>query len=291
MESSRPVIILGAARSGTKFLRDTLAASRSLAKTPYDLNFIWRTDNESYRSDDLPVDLCSEATAGKIRSGLQHAAGIRAGDQRRLLEKTVSNTLRVGFVARVFPNADFVHIIRDGRDVVASSVLQWTKPADFRYLAKKLRTFPLRNYRYALWFVANRLKLRAKSDAPAIWGVRYPDIDADASELPVPVICGRQWVASVAGVQQAREEDPTLRIRSVRYEDLIRSADELVSLVRWLGLPDEQTILDRYSATIRAGSRRNWQDVVSEDQVEAVLGEIGPMLASLGYTSHRHSPD
>ena len=38
----RVVIVLGAARSGTKMLRDAIAANNGGFKVPYDINYVWR---------------------------------------------------------------------------------------------------------------------------------------------------------------------------------------------------------------------------------------------------------
>ena len=49
-----------------QIVRDARDA-RDVAATPYDLNFIWRTNNESHPSDALPADLCDSATARRHR--------------------------------------------------------------------------------------------------------------------------------------------------------------------------------------------------------------------------------
>jgi len=282
--SSRPIVILGAARSGTKFLRNTLAASESVAATPYDLNYVWRSGNESHPDDALPPSLCGDKTRSRIRAELRKAAGMGGMDDgKRLLEKTVSNTLRLPFVARVLPNADFVHIIRDGREVVASSIAQWQSGTDWRYLLRKARSFPLSNYKYALWYLGNRMRTGSRSRETAIWGVRYPGIEVDASSLPIAAVCARQWVASVSSVQEARAVDDTLRYREIRYEDLIASDSALIELVRWLELPDETRILEQYRRTLRTRIGRSWDQAVSDESKVAVLREIEPMLRTLDY--------
>ena len=48
------------------------------------------------------------------------------GPRDRVVEKSVSNTLRVRFVDAVFPDAQYVVIVRDGRDVAASARAQWS---------------------------------------------------------------------------------------------------------------------------------------------------------------------
>jgi hypothetical protein len=45
---SRPVIILGAARSGTKYLRDILATAPNAARVTYGINYIRRYGSEDH---------------------------------------------------------------------------------------------------------------------------------------------------------------------------------------------------------------------------------------------------
>ncbi len=66
-----------------------------------------------------------------------------AGSPPSVIEKTVGNTLRVPYVASVLPDATFVHLVRNGIDVAESTMRQWREPADYRYLARKVRHFPL----------------------------------------------------------------------------------------------------------------------------------------------------
>jgi hypothetical protein len=49
------VFVIGAARSGTKFLRDVIGASPYAAVVPYDVNYVWRGGNEGFPDDALPA--------------------------------------------------------------------------------------------------------------------------------------------------------------------------------------------------------------------------------------------
>jgi hypothetical protein len=281
----RPIIILGAARSGTRFLRDTLGASSEISIVPYDVNYIWRTGNEACRHDEMSPDLCSEALAARIRKELYRAAR-KSGTRTtgRLLEKTVSNTLRVEFVSRVFPDADLVHLIRDGREVVASSLRQWGLPIDHSYLLGKLRAFSVRNYRYAFWYAVNRIRGTTGQDGRvAIWGVRYAGIEEDLRTQSLAEVCARQWLASVTSVREAAARLPGIRLREIRYESLLESPRALKELAGWLGLQDIDPVIRRYSDTLRPHAGEPWNRQLDPRDASAVSGIIGPLQAELGY--------
>ncbi|MFO7608153.1 MAG: sulfotransferase, partial [Candidatus Krumholzibacteriia bacterium] len=119
-----PVVIIGAARSGTKILRSMLAAHPSLSAVPFDINYVWMARHQGRRDDELVAADATPAACRFIREYL----GNFAAPGTRVVEKTVGNTLRVPFVDRVFPDAVYIHLVRDGRDVAASARVQWRKP-------------------------------------------------------------------------------------------------------------------------------------------------------------------
>jgi len=69
----------------------------------------------------------------------------KAYDTDWVLEKTCANSLRVGFVDEIFPDAKYIHIVRDGRDLACSAGERWTAKSDLLYIFKKLRFVPARD--------------------------------------------------------------------------------------------------------------------------------------------------
>ena len=57
MTDAAPIILIGAARSGTKFLRDVLASAVGVKSVPYDVNYIWRHGSPNYGHDVLDLSL------------------------------------------------------------------------------------------------------------------------------------------------------------------------------------------------------------------------------------------
>ena len=161
-----PVFILGAARSGTKFIRDVLAAPNHVCQTPFDSNHVWRIGNARAPDDLLLPEGLSSRTAAVIRRALWKLAapGQTSNADQILLEKTVSNALRPDFVERVFPDARYIVLIRDGRDAIESTYRMWQAPPDSGGLKRKLASLPIQATPYALWYGLNLIggKLRGR---------------------------------------------------------------------------------------------------------------------------------
>jgi hypothetical protein len=282
MAESSPIILIGAARSGTKFLRDVLASGANTAAVPYDVNYVWRYGAEE-TDDVLDPEGLTETRKRFIRDALRSQAKARAGDI--LIEKTVANTLRVPFVEALFPQSRYVHLIRDGRDVTESAMRQWRNPPDWSALARKLRQVPVRNLGYVTWFGWNFVKgLLSGRKGGKIWGPRFPGIEAFAEEQPLARVCARQWLESYtrASVELPKLANAGSRVFTIRYEDLIRDETALSALVDKLGLADKDAILSTFQKSLRPNEAEIWRKLPPEDQ--AILDEVlTPTLIDLGY--------
>ena len=280
-EIQRPIIIIGAARSGTKFLRDILASGSKTAVVPYDVNYVWRS-GVSWESDDLldPKAL----TQNRQRFIRKSLAGIaRLKTDERLIEKTVANTLRVPFVEAVFPDAVYVHLIRDGKDVTESAMRQWKAPPNWRNLLKKLREMPLRNLDYVVWFGFNTLRGMVRGNKGGdVWGPRYAGISDDTANRPLVEVCALQWKFCVETALSDLASIPSDRVFEIRYEDLVNNPIALTDLVDKLGLPDKDVILTKYKTlvnpTIGTGNSR-----LSKEDNASMQTILEPTLTKLGY--------
>lgn len=259
MADFRYVFLIGAARSGTKFLRDTLAASDDVAEVPYDINYVWRHGNEHRTHDELSPSDLDNKTARHIRKSVTRLAlKDTASPAKIILEKTVSNTLRMETIRRVFPEAEFIHLERDGLDVVESSFRQWTMPSNRGYLIQKLRYFPIREWRYGLWFARNAL---APNDEPPIWGPRYKGIAGDLRTRGTAQTCALQWKASVTSARRASRKEDTI---TIRYGDLPTEIELLTDRLR---LSDAESVLNAFRLSF--SEVRSWPGAIPERDRES----------------------
>lgn len=275
-----PIIILGAARSGTRFLRDVLAAAPACRAVPWDANFLWRGPARWSDSDRIDPARLDPRQRRALRRHLARLAGLGPGEV--LVEKTVSNTLRVPLVAAVFPKARFVHLIRDGRAVSASALGQWQTPQDWSRLAAKLARLPPAHLDYALWQGLNLLAGRCFGRRGGrVWGPRYPGIAQDLRRLPLAAVCARQWRHCLSHARQDLAHLPPAQVFELRYETLITDPVAIEVLARGLGL-DPAPVLAAWRAAVQPRPSDHWSRLGPEDRA-AIMAEVGPLLESLGY--------
>jgi hypothetical protein len=277
-----PLIVIGAARSGTKFVRDVLSTSSEFARVPYDVNFVWRSSQPALSHDQLDPAHLTASQAGQIRTMLDRVSRRKPG--QRLIEKTVSNTLRIPFVCAVYPDAQFIHLIRDGRAVAESSMRMWTAPPDKRQLLKKLHNLPLSYWRYPTWFVVNYLRGRALGRSGGrVWGPRYPGIDSDIESLPIERIVSRQWTSCVEAATRDLAALPAGRVFEVRYEDLVANPEVLDQLCQFARVANPTAVKSKFSEVVDRTATDKWRAVLTQGQVEAIGHEQSEMLEKFGY--------
>lgn len=132
MPEYQPVILIGAPRSGTNMLRDVITRIEGVGTWPCDeVNYVWRHGNRGHFSDELSPVLAKPEVRKFIRGQFNKVA--RRFQLRYVVEKTCANSLRVGFIDRIFPEARYIYLVRDGRDTTASAMKRWKAPLNLPY--------------------------------------------------------------------------------------------------------------------------------------------------------------
>ena len=133
----RPLIILAAPRSGSTLLFETLAASTQLCTVGGEGHLLFEGQPElqpgaaGVESNRLVAAHCTDDIANRIyaaiESQLVDAADqpVRSAAGLRFLEKTPKNALRLPFLERLFPDAQFLFLWRDPRENIASIIEAW----------------------------------------------------------------------------------------------------------------------------------------------------------------------
>ena len=121
-----PIVLGGCGRSGTTLLRMMLDSHRRICCGPESSLFRRRALDADALADRFGFP--REAVRGIYAASRSRPAFIegfaalcmRQAGKQRWAEKTPRNISRIGEVFRCFPEARFIHVLRDGRDVACS---------------------------------------------------------------------------------------------------------------------------------------------------------------------------
>jgi len=175
-------------------------------------------------------------------------------------EKTPTHALMMPQIARLFPDARFVHIIRDGRDVVVSLRGLSIDPGSVEATA-------------AMW---RDHILRARAQAPSLQHYREVRYDALVSdpERVLRELCAYLELSFEAGMLRAHERTAE------------RDA-ELTALRERAGRPLTPDELDKWAGftrrppdPTRAG---RWREALTPDEARRFEEVAGDLLETLGY--------
>jgi len=305
-----PVFVLGAPRSATTLLVQTLARS-SLLWTPgresqHVFEGPYHPSRIGWRSNALGAEDLTPGNAALLKAGLLRrmqpgtvwrrrdarrdgepgsrtplarivytAARVRSILKRRfgsvrLLEKTPNNCLRIPFLRALFPDAKFVFLRRDGRPNISSLMDGWKLEGQFESYEPPL---PLRIAGYA----------------GTKWCFLLPPHWRELVDQPLEVVCAEQWKAAMEAVLA---ELPRLRtdgaVCEVSYEELTGSPrSTLTRVLAFLGLPAEEGVVPREDRLPVINARTppdpdKWKRHNGE-AVTRILPRIAAVQRALGY--------
>lgn len=271
-----PVIIVGAARSGTNMLRDVLAALPGFGTWPCDeINYIWKHGNLSEPSDELSAGDARPEVRRYIRKAFRRIAERRGIE--RVVEKTCANSLRVPFVDAVVPEAFYIHIVRDGYAATASAMKRWTADLDLPYIVRKARYVPPGDLPfYAVRYLRDRLhRLRSGERRLAFWGPRFKGFREAAATCSLAELCALQWRRSVERATADLGRLPPERVVTVHYEDFVVDPErELARMCAFLDVPLVAVDLPAMTRHISAGGvgrGRNELDEVEMKRIQPII--------------------
>jgi hypothetical protein len=177
----RIAFLTGCARSGTSILGEVLGAHAGV-EYRHEAHHIWaKARPEPQGSHQLTQAAATPEVARDLRRRLRPERA-----DALLIEKNPRSMLRVPFIRVVFPEARFIHIVRDGRDVACSLMpgvggAEWRhlKPANWQALFAEQQGISRCAW---LWRTALEVALTDLEGVPHLT-VRYEDLVRDPEEV------------------------------------------------------------------------------------------------------------
>ncbi len=257
-----PVFIIGAPRSGTTFLGDCIAElleisyffepviTKAAVRTVYTKEWSYRKASWIYR---------------QIYSWLLR---IQLDADLRFCEKTPGNCFILPFFLKTFPQAKFIHIIRDGRDAAIS-------------LANKP------------WYqMAMNGEYRREADGYLFGSGRRFWVESDRVEEYENTTdrhrCIWLWRRYVEEAKRGCEQVPQDQLLEIRYEELVSdpvsNAEAILNFLDIIDTESRQVFIDTVHGRARIDSIDRWKSELTESEKNTLYKEAGNLLEALGYS-------
>lgn len=270
-----PIFIIGVPRSGTTLLRTLLDShpniscgpeSPWLACMPLSIKKIYefmRDDNLGFcKSYNMGTDSLKPVFAKLIEDIYLEYAFSRG--KYRWAEKTPDHSLNIPFLSEIFPEASFIHIVRDGRDVACSTT----------FLDEEKK-------KISSWHSQN--------------------ISLSATEIVPNTVenAATRWVRWLDVIERDIE---SVKHYILRYEDLVKDPEsEIEGLLRFLGEPYHRQFLEYASEThdfpdwewgshdvskmnkITHTQIGRWKEEIDQYELKTIESITGEKLKKYGY--------
>jgi Sulfotransferase family/Aspartyl/Asparaginyl beta-hydroxylase len=263
----RPVFIVAAPRSGSTLLFETLACTPALNTLGGEAHWLIESHAElrpgapGVDSNRLDAAHASPQLVASIRAaaaaGLQGPDGSVATPNARLLEKTPKNALRIPFLLRAFPDAQFIFLWREPQANISSIIDAWR--------AGRWITYP----QLPGW------------DGP--WSLLLPPAWQDLRGTSLAHTAAQQWQRTNDTVLQDLQQLPAQRWTSVAFHDFIADPAATVQrLCRFMEMPFDAALQARTAAPLPLS--RYTHTPPAADKWRSNAAAIEPELAQLEAT-------
>jgi hypothetical protein len=264
----RPVFIVGCPRSGTSLVYTLLGRHEAFRSPEGEGHLLWNAfqhpRHKGWSSDRATAADVRPGEARYLYSVIRELVG-----EHRFLDKTPKNVLKIPYLQALFPDAKFLFLKRDGRDVVASLIEGW-----------EVRQTP--SYR-----LPQRLELADYRGR--YWCFVLPEGWRDYARTSIADVAAFQYASCYdTALADLRAVDPDA-VKELAFEDLLARPREVTArLLEDLALPASEPVMDmagRLHATpIQSNSPprpEKWRD--RAEVIARVLPRIAPTMERLGY--------
>ena len=285
MGNFQPVVIIGAPRSGTNMLRDVLVKLPAVGTWPCDeINYIWRYGNKHHSTDEFSPEMARPKVKKYIRNQFGKIQSKYA--YTLIVEKTCANSLRVGFVHEVLPQAKYIFLVRDGRDVVASAMSRWKAPLDIPYVLKKARYLPIADIPYyAVQFLLNHIYRKFSNDKRvSSWGPKFAGMAEILQEKTLSEVCAIQWACCVQKAEKDLSSMKYDRVFLLKYEEFVfNPVRELQRLSNFLLIKVKRDTVANIVSSVNDSSVGKWKRDLNKHIIKKVMPYISTTLDNYGY--------
>lgn len=277
----KPIFIVGAAHSGTTIVCKAISKHPSIA-TWSENNKTWVWGNAFGKNHVLNKEDLTPKIEQHIRMKFDNY--LRKSNKERICDKTPHNCLRIPFILSIFPDAKIIHVIRDGRAVIASTKSQINRK-DYS-LSKQLKS-KLQGSSVLDWYVfLPRIFFVMKKviGLPTkYWGPKPENWQSWSNDEPY-IRLAKQWNETVTSAIKKGRQSKEKNYIEIHYEDFISdSTATMKKIAKFAAIADPQPMIDFCNNEIDPSRNSKRLSSFSKDDLKKIMEVVEPTLIDLGY--------
>lgn len=281
-ELKPPIILFGNFRSGTTMLQKIVASHPDVVAWDEPVG-VWLYADPKRNHDEFDEKDATPSVKRYVRKKFLDYQ--RSHGNRRIVEKTPHNILKMSYVRAIFPDACFIYVIRNPLSFVSSVELKWQRPAGSRRIMKRLKSTPitqLHNYIPKLFSQLWHNKIMGRKYV-SVWGPRYKGIARDLKTTELTTVIARQWARAVNKAEEDLKLFEEGQVLKFRYEDFVESPiSNLKEICSHCGLQATAGMVRFVEETVKADRTFKWRRF-DPDLLARVLPEFADEMQRNGY--------
>ncbi|MEO0537407.1 MAG: sulfotransferase [Cyanobacteria bacterium P01_A01_bin.123] len=281
---TKPVFIISAPRSGSSYLYEIARKMQGVISFNRENSALWFRvfpyADASCASDYIGIKDCTPNRCASLKSLIATKAVF---DRKRIdrevliknfvlrrsmryMEKTISNCFHLDAIEKIFPDAIYIHLVRDGRDNISSMIEGWNT---FVKVGIDLPTSTkIKHWAYAM---------------PPGWQTQV--------EKPIEEICAWSWIEHNRYVlDKFTGKSNSGNYIRLYYEDLLSNPLKMLEKIStFADLPTSEQAFAYINSkklswsAISPPKRDKWKELNLE-KIERISPKIEPMMKKLGYS-------
>ena len=248
----KSVFIVGCPRSGTSIFSTMLAVNPNIANLSEAI-YIWEPRDINHKRDHLKmVSDVTESDMARIRGAFGLYQRIKG--KPCFVNKNPRSSVRIGFIQKIFPEAYFIHIVRDGRAVVNS--------------------------------IMNIIKRQSHRQSIPLGGFCKPRHWKNLLDLSDLERHARQWVGIINEIETSKNLVPKDQWIEVKYEEFcLDPCKYLADIYKQLGLSVDDKILHIIKGMAKSQNHK-WRGKFSRQELAYMDVIMSHWLRHYGYTDY-----
>lgn len=291
--------LTGSPRSGTTILEEILNCHPQISAL-YEPYYLWEKHfsiekDDRFSFDDLTEEICLE-----IRK--EYGRFAKLSKKPIVLDKLPIHVFNIPVVQKIFPEAKWIHIYRDGRDVTLSIQKEWNERKEqvnqknyknlIRVFRRMLGYQPFWSFRTkAIWHELSNIKSlnpnsylnKSRWKGKIGWGPRFVgwlEYLRSHNELE---FSAKQWQECMTAVFSHWGGLPDENKLEVQYEALLQdTSNELNKIFSLLGLLLEDNFV-KNTPTLKTTNFNKWETAFDSSEKKKIGPIITDTLIRLGY--------